>query len=89
MLTIIGFVIMLIGGIWLLIEAFRESILWGLGCLFIPIVTLIFVIMHWDKGGKPFLIQVVGMVLFAVGGGFSSDKMSSLDRPRAVVSVRA
>ena len=80
---------MVIGGIWVLIEAFKESILWGLGCIFIPLVSLIFVIMHWDKAGKPFLIQLVGIVLFAVGGGFSDNRMSSLDRPCASVSVRA
>lgn len=89
MLTILGFVIMLIGGLWVLIEAFKESILWGLGCLFIPIVTLVFVIMHWDKAGKPFLIQIVGMVIFAVGGGFSDRHTASLDRPRSVLTVSA
>ncbi|MBI2919832.1 MAG: hypothetical protein HYY18_01970 [Planctomycetes bacterium] len=85
---IIGLVIMLVGGIWLLIEAFKESVLWGLGCLFIPIVSLIFVILHWDKAGKPFLIQVVGAVLFAIGGGFAHNRVASVERPETVASVR-
>jgi hypothetical protein len=89
MLVIIGFVIMIIGGIWLLIEAFRESILWGLGCLFIPILGLIFAITHWDKAGKPFLVQVVGTVLFAVGGGFSQHPIATIPHPRTVASATA
>ncbi len=83
MFIIVGAVLMLIGGLWLIIEAFKESILWGLGCIFIPIAGLIFVLMHWDKAGKPFLIQVAGVALFALGGGFSDHRTSSLDRPRA------
>ena len=87
---IIGLVIMLIGGLWILIEAFKESVLWGLGCLFFsPLVSLIFVILHWDKAGKPFLLQIVGLVLFALGGGLSHRRVGSLDRPRTVASVRA
>lgn len=28
---ILGGLIMLVGGIWLLVEAFKESVLWGIG----------------------------------------------------------
>lgn len=67
MLAIIGLIVALVGGIWLLVEAFRESILWGLGALFIPFVGLIFAILHWDKGGKPLLIGIVGNVIMFAG----------------------
>lgn len=87
-MVILGFIIMLVGGIWLLIEAFKESVLWGLGCLFIPIVSLIFVILHWDKAGKPFLIQIVGLILFAIGGGLSHRRVGGLDHHRNVAHVR-
>ena len=53
--------------VWTAIQAARalpllESILWGLGCIFVPFVSLIFLIMHWDTAGKPFLIQLAGVV---------------------------
>lgn len=32
-----------------------------------PLVSLIFVITHWDVSKKPFLIQVGGVVLFIIG----------------------
>lgn len=46
---LIGFVIALIFGIKLLIIAFKESVLWGIGSLLVPFVSLIFIAMHWDK----------------------------------------
>jgi hypothetical protein len=57
----------LIGGIWLLIEAFRASIWWGLGSLFIPFVSLIFVITHWSAAKTPFLISLGSVVLVIAG----------------------
>lgn len=59
-LFIIGAIIAFIGGIWFLVEAFRTSIWWGLGCLFISIVELIFLIVHWDRASKPFWLSLIG-----------------------------
>ena len=67
----IGAIIAVIAGIWFLVVAFSESVLWGLGCLLIPFVSLIFLIMHWDKAGKPFLVNVLGFALI-LGGSFMS-----------------
>ena len=72
-LIFIGGLIALVYGFLLLITAFRESILWGLGYMFIPFVSLIFVIVHWEKAKDPFLkgllcipFIVVGLVLMPV-----------------------
>lgn len=67
LLLILGFILCLGGGIWLLIEAFKESVLWGLGCLLVPFVGLIFAIMHWSECKVPFLINVAGTVLVVIG----------------------
>ncbi len=67
LLSAIGMIVMVVGGIWFLVVAFQESILWGLGCLFLPIVSLVFLVMHWDKAGKPFLIQLAGVVPMILG----------------------
>jgi hypothetical protein len=66
-LVIIGIAVCLTGSIWLLVEAFKESLLWGLGSLFVPLVSLIFVIMFWNRAGKPFLLYLAGMVPLAIG----------------------
>lgn len=76
-LIAVGFVACLVGGIWILVKGFQESALWGLGMLFIgPLVTLIFVIMHWENCKKPFLYYaggfvgiIFGMVVGGMGGG--------------------
>ncbi len=61
-LMAVGGIIMLVGSIWFLVVAFQESLLWGLGCIFVPFVSLVFLIMHWGKAGKPFLVQLAGLV---------------------------
>ena len=66
-LVIIGMIIFLFGGIWFLIESFRESIWWGLGVIFIPFVEIIFLIAHWRVASKPFGIQLAGMALLFIG----------------------
>ena len=73
-MEIVGMILMGLGsigvivtGIWLLILAFQESILWGLGYIFVPFVSLIFVIMHWDKAAKPFLIGLACILPMVLG----------------------
>lgn len=66
-LLFIGLIPMLVGSIWLLVTAFQESILWGLGTLLVPFVGIIFVIMHWDAAKKPFLIWAAGFVPYIIG----------------------
>ncbi|MGH9462370.1 MAG: hypothetical protein ACRD1X_14205 [Vicinamibacteria bacterium] len=66
-LLIVGVLVMGITGIWLLVKAFQTSILWGLGYLFVPFVSLIFVVMYWNDTKKPFLYMLGGLALFAVG----------------------
>jgi hypothetical protein len=66
-LYFLGLILCFVGGIWILVNAFKTSILWGLGALFIPFVSLIFAIMHWDQNKKPFLISIAGIVVVVVG----------------------
>lgn len=66
-LVIIGMIIFVIGGIWFLVESFRESIWWGLACLLISPVQLFFLIIHWNVAGKPFGIQILGFVCLLAG----------------------
>lgn len=78
-LLILGFVLWLVGSILFLVAAFRASIWWLLGCLFIPFVQLFFLFFHWSKAWKPFLIQVVGIIVMLVGafqmGGHVGEKL--------------
>jgi hypothetical protein len=64
----VGWLIAVIGSIMVLIEAFKTSILWGIGSLLIGIVGLVFVIMHWDVAKRGFLISLAGVGVAIVGG---------------------
>ncbi len=75
-LQAIGAILGMVGGIWILVLAFQKSVGWGLACLFIPCVSLVFAIQNWEEAKNPFLIaigggllQVVGVALMAAGGG--------------------
>lgn len=65
-IMILASVIYIFGWLMFLVAAFRESIWWGLACLFIPIVQLIFLIVHWREARKPFFLQLLALVLFIV-----------------------
>ncbi len=63
----------LVTSIWLLVVAFRQSVLWGLASLFIPFASVVFAIKYWGAAKKPFLASFVsgtlaGIVFFAAGG---------------------
>jgi hypothetical protein len=70
-LMVIGIIIAVIGGMWILVLAFQESVAWGLGCLLVPFVSLIFVIMYWDSAAKAFGLNVLGVILAVAGGGMA------------------
>jgi hypothetical protein len=64
---IIGAIIAIVFGFILLMKAFQESILWGLGYLFIPFVSLIFVIVHWQEAKSPFLRGLIALPFYGLG----------------------
>ena len=67
LLTYFGLAVFVIGGIGTLIAAFKTSILWGLGCLLVAPVSLIFLILHWDMAKNPFFLQLAGFALIFIG----------------------
>jgi len=60
------FAIAMFSYLWLIIEGFKKHVLWGLGIFFIPLVSIIFAIMHWQAAKKPFLINLFASVLIVV-----------------------
>ena len=72
-LVIVGVVLMIVGGIMLLWAAFKESLLWGIGSIVVPLVALIFVATHWSEAKMGFLIQLLGVILFVAGGAMTPD----------------
>lgn len=73
LIMLLGVLVVIVGNVWFLGEAFRTSILWGLGCIFVPFVSLIWLVGNWDRGRAPFLTGLAGgAVMFfgiLIGGG--------------------
>lgn len=65
----LGVVLSLIGGLWIVVNAFRTSVLWGLGSLLIPLVSLVFALMNFSENKIPLLISVIGTVMMFMGYG--------------------
>lgn len=65
-LIIIGLILFVIGSFMFLVAAFQESVLWGLACLFVPVVQLFFLVVHWHEAKKGFMLQLIGMVILVV-----------------------
>jgi hypothetical protein len=70
-LAVLGYILAMVGGIWFLVVAFQESILWGLACMFIPFVGLVFLVMHFDRAAKPFFISLAGGILAGIGAALA------------------
>jgi hypothetical protein len=43
------------------------SLWWGLGCLFLAPVTLVFLLVHWKVALRPFLLSLAGLGAALVG----------------------
>jgi hypothetical protein len=62
-----GMLLMLLGAVLFVISAFRESILWGLGVIFLPFVALVYLILDWPVAKKPFFIWLYGFAFVLAG----------------------
>jgi len=73
-MTILGYILFslgclasIIGEVIFLVVAYKRSLWWFFGCLFIPIVELIFFFLNLRATAKPFAISAVGLLVALVG----------------------
>ena len=64
----LGFLLALVGDIMFLAVAYRHGLWWFLGCLFIPIVWILFSFLNVKETLKPFAISFSGLALAGTGG---------------------
>ncbi len=64
--ALFGIGLFLLGYLGFLVAAFRTSLLWGLGMLVFPIVSLIFLILEWDRAKNPFFLKLWGLAFLIV-----------------------
>lgn len=74
-LLLIGVLAMFIFGIWMLVLAFKDSILLGVLSLIIPFVIIYAVVKTWPASKTPLIGYLVGMAITFLGtliGGAAS-----------------
>lgn len=72
-LVYFGFFAFIMGGVGMLVAAFRTSVLWGLGCLFITPVSLVFLVTNWSVARNPFFLQLLGVCIMLLGASGASE----------------
>lgn len=78
MLVMLGYILFLVGVIWMVVVAIQtgqttgEKVLWALVCFFCsPLGSIIFFIVK-KQGMIPLLLQIVGFIIMFVSGGLSA-----------------
>lgn len=51
---ILGWVLGLLGTLWVIVLAWQRSVLWGLVCLLVPIVQLVYIVAHGKEAKEGF-----------------------------------
>ena len=78
----LGVALSLVGWLWLVVNAFRESALWGIGSLLISPIALIFGLVNFGPNKIPLLLCVVGIVPYFMGVGSVADEGMSMSMPQ-------
>ncbi len=70
----IGYLVFCIGGIMIVITAFRVGFLWGLATLLFPPSWLLVIFFHWEKTKIACLLCIVGLGLAGTGYLFKENR---------------
>jgi len=66
-LMVLGCMAGLAGDVMFLNVAYRRSLCWFFGCLFVPLVAELFLLTHWRAAWKPFTLSVFGVGVAILG----------------------
>lgn len=67
--SVVGYIGMLIFTVQILIMAFKTSLGWGLASLLLPFAILVYVAKNWPACKTPFLRSLACMAVVIVGSG--------------------
>lgn len=82
-------VMMLTGLVRIWISAFRSSILWGLGCLFVPFCTLVYLIVHWQEAKSGFFLYLKGVFGLVISGLLAAVIIPNFEKTRTAQIAHA
>ncbi len=62
----LGYALCFLGGLWIVALAWQKGIVWGLGCLFFPVLQLIYVALNWKQAKSAFFLMLAGFGAFFI-----------------------
>jgi hypothetical protein len=66
-LLYLGFLVAFVGIIWLIVEAFKVSVVWGVVVLVVPAGNIVFTIVKLDRAWKPVGVFLAGAIAILMG----------------------
>ncbi len=66
-LVVLGLTGVLVGQVMFLAVAFKRSLWWFFGCLFVPLADIVFLALNFRLTAKPFGIVLLGLVVAGLG----------------------
>lgn len=51
----------------ILFRAFQQSFVWGFGCLLVPFMIFVFVMLNWEDTKRPFLLFLLAIPISVAG----------------------
>ncbi len=66
-LVVLGLTAALVGEAMFLAVAFKRGLGWFFGCLFVPLVDIVFLALNFRPTAKPFGIALLGLVVAGLG----------------------
>lgn len=85
LLIVGGLLLILFGLLWLVVQAFATSLLWGLGSL-LPPLPLLFIVRHWQRARRAVMLMGLGFIPLVVGLTLLASH--DADRLAAILSLR-
>lgn len=66
-LLVLGVVVGLYGQVRFLVVAYNQSLWWFFGCLFVPFVDVVFLVLNFKEVWKPFALSLLGLIVAGLG----------------------
>jgi hypothetical protein len=68
LILVLGLIVYLYGQIRFLVAAHNRSDFWFFGCLFVPLVDCLFLLLNFRATVKPFALSLLGLILVMFSG---------------------
>lgn len=81
-----GLLLIVLGAVWLVVQAFGTSLFWGVGVLALPPVSLLYLARHWARARRALLLSSLGFVPLVAG--FSLLASQNPERLAAIISLK-